>query len=209
MSFEKLLGELEELQSMHKSEPANEDKGGGDEDDKKIAEAAELNDQENHDEPADDKNENEDKDKDDEPMGKSFNFKLDSGEEIEAVDGTEFIKSLMSKIDGQEVSVKKFMGTALDLIKSQGEQISALKTEITKLGSEGRGRKTVVSIAEKPAAGTMAKSEPEGLSAEEFMAKALTAQAAGRLTALDVSIAEASFLKGLPVRADIVNKVLV
>ena len=115
----------------------------------------------------------------------------------------------MSKIDDQEVSVKKIIGTTLDLIKSQGEQISALKTEITKLGSEGRGRKTVVSIAEKPTTGTMEKSEPAGLSGEEFMTKALAAQVAGRLTALDVSIAEASLLKGLPIRADIVNKVLV
>ena len=206
MSFEKLLGELEELQSMHKSEPANEDKNG-DEDDKKIAEAAESNDEENYDEPADEKSE--DKNEDDDSMGKSFSFQLDSGETVDAIDGTELIKSLMSKIDDQEVSVKKIIGTTLDLIKSQGEQISALKTEITKLGSEGRGRKTVVSIAEKPTTGTMEKSEPAGLSGEEFMTKALAAQVAGRLTALDVSIAEASLLKGLPVRADIVNKVLV
>jgi len=206
MSFEKLLGELEEFQSMQKSEPANEDKGG-DEDDKKIADAAEEND-ENHDDDAATDNQGDDENIDDESMGKSYSFQLDSGETIDAVDGTELVKSLMTKIDSQEVSMTKAITATLDLIKSQGEQISALKTEVTRLGSEGRGRKTVVSVAEKPAAGTMQKSEPVGLSGEEFMAKALVAQAAGRITALEVSIAEGSLLKGLPVRGDIINKVI-
>ena len=205
MSFEKLLGELEEFQSMQKSEPANDNEKVGDDDDKKIAEAAEEND-ENHAE-ADDENGSEEA-TDDESMGKSYSFQLDSGETIDAVDGTELVKSLMTKIDGQEASMTKAMAVTLDLIKSQGEQISALKTEVTRLGSEGRGRKTVVSVAEKPAAGTMQKSEPVGLSGEEFMTKALAAQAAGRITALEVSIAEGSLLKGLPVRGDIINKVI-
>ncbi len=205
MSFEKLLGELEEFQSMQKSEPADDNEKVGDDDDKKIAEAAEEND-ENHAE-ADDENGSEEA-TDDESMGKSYSFQLDSGETIDAVDGTELVKSLMTKIDGQEASMTKAMAVTLDLIKSQGEQISALKTEVTRLGSEGRGRKTVVSVAEKPAAGTMQKSEPVGLSGEEFMTKALAAQAAGRITALEVSIAEGSLLKGLPVRGDIINKVI-
>ena len=206
MSFEKLLGELEEFQSMHKSESANEDKGG-DEDDKKIADAAEEND-ENHDDDAATDNQGDDENIDDESMGKSYSFQLDSGETIDAVDGTELVKSLMTKIDAQEASMNKVMDVAINLIKSQNVEISTLKTEITKLGSEGRGRKTVVSVAEKPAAGAMQKSEPVGLSGEEFMTKALAAQAAGRITALEVSIAEGSLLKGLPVRGDIINKVI-
>ena len=79
------------------------------------------------------------------------------------------------------------------------------------LAGEGRGRKTVVSVSEKPVAGaTMAKSQgaADGLSANEFMAKALAAQASGRLTGLDVARAESALNKGLPVPQDVVNRVI-
>lgn len=209
MSFEKLLGELEELQALQKSEAADNDLGG-DEDDKKIAEAAESsNADDNEKEPDGDENgEVEGDDDGDEPMGKSFAFTLDSGEVVEAIDGTELVKSLMGRIDSQEENMHKAMNIALDLIKSQGTQITLLKSELAKIGNAGRGRKTVVSVAEKPAPETMQKSEPAGVSGEEFMAKCLSAQSAGKLTALQVSIAETSLQKGLAVPADIINKVL-
>ena len=148
-------------------------------------------------------------------MGKSFRFQLDDGQEVEAIDGTELVKSLMDRFDSfqgdaakQGELMQKSMGVALDLIKSQGEAIALLKSEVSRLGSEGRGRKTVVSVSEKPDAGTMTKSEPAGVSGEEFMAKALAAQSAGRISGHQVAVAEASLLKGLAVPADIVSKVL-
>ena len=225
MSFEKLLGELEALQTLKKSAPADKKmdekaaKEADEADDKKILEAAagaggeaaeeaadEGDEPETGDEdiPADDDDEGEG-----EMMGKSFNFRLESGEEIEAIDGTELVKSLIARFDSTESAMTKALGGAIDLIKSQGEEISALKTEVKRLGSEGRGRKTVVSVAEKPAVGAMAKAEPAGVSSEEFMAKCLTAQSAGRITALDVAKAEGYLLKGLAVPADIVQRVLV
>jgi hypothetical protein len=207
MSFEKLLGELEELQALQKSEAADNDLGG-DEDDKKIAEAADTSNANEKEPDGDEDGEGKGDDDGDEPMGKSFAFTLDSGEVVEAIDGTELVKSLMGRIDNQEQSMQKAMGIALDLIKSQGAQITLLKSELTTLGNAGRGRKTVVSVAEKPAPEAMHKSEPSGVSGEEFMAKALTAQASGRITGLQVSIAETALQKGLAVPADIVNKVL-
>jgi hypothetical protein len=207
MSFEKLLGELEELQALQKSEAADNDLGG-DEDDKKIAEAADTSNANEKEPDGDEDGEGKGDDDGDEPMGKSFAFTLDSGEVVEAIDGTELVKSLMGRIDNQEQSMQKAIGIALDLIKSQGAQITLLKSELTTLGNAGRGRKTVVSVAEKPAPEAMQKSEPSGVSGEEFMAKALTAQASGRITGLQVSIAETALQKGLAVPADIVNKVL-
>ena len=55
----------------------------------------------------------------------------------------------------------------------------------------------------------MAKAEPNGVSGEEFLSECLAAQSAGRITALDVSKAEGYLLKGLPVPADIIKRVLV
>lgn len=226
MSFEKLLSDLDELQKLQKSAPADEkpeaEDAADDADDAGIAaaaadaggeaaeKAAEEGEGGEHAEPdADNAGGPSDGDEDNEPMGKSFRFTLDDGQEVEAVDGTELVKSLMTRFDTTEESMTKALGSAIDLIKSQGEAIATLQTEVKRLASEGRGRKTVVSVAEKPAAATMAKSEPAGVSGEEFMAKALDAQKAGRLTALQVSVAEASLIKGLAVPADIVKRVLV
>lgn len=223
MSFEKLLSDLDELQKLQKSAPADdqldaEAEGVSDAaDDADIAAAAaDGAEAGEHTEPdADDFGGEPDGDVDDEPLGKSFRFTLEDGQEVEAVDGTELVKSLMARFDAfgstvaqKEEAMTKALGAAVDLIKSQGEAIATLQTEVKRLASEGRGRKAVVSVAEKPAAGTMMKSEPAGISGEEFMAKALSAQKVGRITALEVSKAEGYLLKGLAVPADIVNRVL-
>ena len=147
----------------------------------------------------------------DETMGKSFALKLDDGTELEAIDGTELVKSLMARVESNEGVVMKALGTAVELIGKQGDMIKSLQDEVKKLAGEGRGRKTVVSVSEKPVAGaTMAKSQgaADGLSANEFMAKALAAQASGRLTGLDVARAESALNKGLPVPQDVVNRVI-
>ena len=148
---------------------------------------------------------------DDETMGKSFALKLEDGTELEAIDGTELVKSLMDREESNEGTVMKAHGAAVDLLGKQGDMIKSLQDEVKKLAGEGRGRKTVVSVSEKPVAGaTMAKSQgaADGLSANEFMAKALAAQASGRLTGLDVARAESALNKGLPVPQDVVNRVI-
>ena len=99
----------------------------------------------------------------------------------------------------------------IGLVVFMGLKNKSLQDEVKKLAGEGRGRKTVVSVSEKPVAGaTVAKSQgaADGLSANEFMAKALAAQASGRLTGLDVARAESALNKGLPVPQDVVNRVI-
>ena len=215
--YEKLL---EELETMAKAMPGDE----GADDDKIQAAAAAANpdadgDGEN-DVTGDDLNpegseglgdEDEGDGDDEETMGKSFALKLEDGTELEAIDGTELVKSLMARVESNEGTVMKALGTAVDLLGKQGNMIKSLQDEVKKLAGEGRGRKTVVSVSEKPVAGaTMAKSQgaADGLSANEFMAKALAAQASGRLTGLDVARAESALNKGLPVPQDVVNRVI-
>lgn len=219
MSFEKLLEELDSLQTLAKSAPAD------DADDAGIAEAAadaeegdaDVEGDEGHAEPDGDEGMGGEGDGDgDEPMAKSFSFKLENGEEIDAIDGTELVKSLIERFDSQEEAMAKAMGGVVELLKSttdtireQGALIKSLQGDVKRLGGEGRGRKTVVSVAEKPAVGeTLAKSEPEGMNPNEFMAKALSAQQSGKITGLEVSIAETSLNKGMPVPQNIVRRVL-
>lgn len=221
MSFEKLLGDLQELQDLQKAQaPAAV---AEDDDEKVAAAAADSGVDTQAEQPGGDATEPDgdegagagDGDGDEEPMGKSFEFVGEDGQKHEAVDGTELVKSLMAKIDTQESSMTKALGVAVDLIKSQGdllksqgEQIADLTGRIERLSNEGRGRKATVSVAEKPAAGELQKSEPAGVSGQEFMTKALAAQADGKLTGRDVAIAETSLQKGLAVPADIVKRVL-
>ena len=217
--YEKLL---EELETMAKAMPGDE----GADDDKIQAAAAAANPDADGDGENDvtgddlspegskglgDEGEGDGDGDDEETMGKSFALKLEDGTELEAIDGTELVKSLMARVESNEGTVMKALGTAVDLLGKQGDMIKSLQDEVKKLAGEGRGRKTVVSVSEKPVAGaTMAKSQgaADGLSANEFMAKALAAQASGRLTGLDVARAESALNKGLPVPQDVVNRVI-
>lgn len=214
MSFEKLLEELDAIQTLAKSDPVDADDG----DDAGIAEAAAEGEDgdEGYAEPDGDEGIEGEGDGDgDEGMAKSFSLKLEDGTEVDAIDGTELVKSLIDRFDAQEDTLSKALGGIVDLIKSNTETmrsqaalIKSLQGDVKRLGGEGRGRKTVVSVAEKPVAETLAKSEPEGMNANEFMAKALSAQQAGKITGLDVSVAETSLNKGLPVPTSIVRRVL-
>lgn len=209
MSFEKLL---EELDTMAKSLSADEGQ-----DDERIQAAADGDadadgDGENdvtgeHTEPDGDENGGAGDGDGDEQMGKSFAFTLEDGTVIEAQDGTELVKSLMVRVDNTEAVMSKALGQAIDLIGKQGDMLKSLQAEVKRLAGEGRGRKAVVSVAEKAPVGTMAKSEQTGMSGQEFMAKALAAQSAGRLTGLDIARAESALNRGIPVPQDIVARV--
>lgn len=226
MSYEKLLSDLEALHTAQDQEAlAKSLANAGAADDGKIAAAADDagvtgNDDEAVDgevvEGDDDEQENND------PINKSLGLFDADGLPVDALDGTEMIKSLMARIDTQETAAGKVMGLAVDLIKSQataltqqseqiaeqGSLIKSLQEQVAALSDTGRGRKSVVTVAEKPVIGQMTKSEPAGLSGLEFMAKAQEAHEAGRISGRQVAIAETSLQKGLAVPADIVQRVL-
>lgn len=219
MSFEKLLEELDTLQTLQKSEAADMDTDGAG-DDAGIAEAAaEGEGDEGHPEPDGDEGlggeGDGDGDEGGEGIAKSFSFTLENGEQVDAIDGTELVKSLIDRFDAQESTLAKAMGGVVELLKSnaetiraQGDLIKSLQGEVKRIGGEGRGRKAVVSVAEKPVSDTLAKSEPDGMKPGEFMAKALSAQKANRISGLDVSIAETSLNRGMPIPPHIVSRVL-
>lgn len=192
--FDELLGELE---TLAKAQPAE------DGDDKIVAAAAEGGGQVEGEEKGDG-GEGAD------PMAKSFEVTLADGTKVQAQDGTALVKALQDRLEATETTMAKALETAIGLIKSQGEQLVALKGKVASLSSEGKGRKAVLTVTSKPSAAgeTMAKSQQtEGVTPEEFMAKALDAQKLGRLTGLEVSVAEAHLNRGQQVPAEIVRKV--
>lgn len=219
MSFEQLLSELE---TMSKALP--DDAAG--EDDKKIQTAAaegtggDIGNEGDLDADVDDGHEEDGLDietegddfeeaanSDSDGMTKSFRFTLENGEVVEAEDGTKLVKSLMERINNNEASITKALETTVDLIKSQGNIIKSLEEKVTKLSGQGRGRKAVVSIVEKQSPVLSKSQQEDGMTPNEFMVKALAAQAAGRITGNDVARAEAYLNKGMQVPNDIVAKV--
>lgn len=214
MSFNQMASELELLaKSRQPAEDSNPDADADDDkkDDKKIAEAAagggeaadELDGAAGSDDEGDKKGE--------EPMGKSFSAVID-GEEVQVLDATELIKSLSVQVERisaertvENEALTKALTVTHSLLKSQGEEIVFLKSRLEELGSTGRGRKTVVTIAEKTAS-TLAKSQPAGIPAGELMAKCLAAQKSGRLSAFDVGRANIAIESGLAVPPDVVAR---
>ena len=208
--FEKLMGELSQLgtdqELMTKALPADDGK-----DEEKIQAAAAESGLDG-DGDADDMGGEPDGDEDDEgkpAMAKSFKFTLEDGTEVEAQDGSELVKSLQSRIEQNEGQMMKALETAVGLIKGQGDLIKSMQDQMKKLGGEGRGRKAVVSVVEKPSPGenVLAKSEPAGMSHDQFFAKAMVAQREGRISGTEIAMAEACLNRGEAIPQNIVQRV--
>lgn len=203
MSAEKSAGAfdalLEEINgTLTKALPADGEDTS--KDDEKIADAAGEGD------------EKEDGDGDaDDAMAKSFEIELADGTKISAVDGVELVKSLIGRIETNEGKLLGALGEASKVIAAQGDMLKSLRADVAALKDQGKPRKAVLTVSEKPVpkAEELKKSdEPQGLDGEAFMAKALAAQAAGRLAGVDVATAEACINANKQPPAHIVRVVL-
>ncbi|HDR9163619.1 TPA: hypothetical protein QDB28_004023 [Burkholderia vietnamiensis] len=154
----------------------------------------------------------------DELLGKSFTLQLEDGTELEAHDGTELVKSLVEQVgalqghvDGlntERDEMTKALSTACEVIEKQDSLLKSLSVKVDALSKQGRGRASVVTVTEKPATTQLTKSEPAGVTGEEFMAKAMQAFDSGKIVGRDVAIAEHAIAAGKEVPADIRSKVL-
>jgi hypothetical protein len=219
MSFDKLLAELDglatEAETMRKALPADDGK-----DDEAIqAAAGEGGAGDDEGQPAGEgEGESDENDAGEDtapPFGKSMALTDADGNPVEAIDGTELVKSLMGEVaalkagmGAQEGVVLKSLESTLTLVKSQGELIKSLSDQVKKLGSAGRGRQAVLSVAEKPqGSGQLAKSAPAGMTGREVLAKALDAQRAGKITGLEVSRLENAINAGIAPQAEILSRI--
>jgi hypothetical protein len=229
MSFQKLLEDLEALsgsanvegddvaKSMAADGDGDEGGEGGDADDTKIEAAAADGEDAGEATDAADGAEGAEADEggdDGEQFGKSLTVIGENGEQEEAIDATDLIKSLVERVESTESNMGKAVGLLTDLVKAQATTIGALQGQVTKLASAGRGRRAVVSVAEKPeltkslGADGDGAGKPEGITANEFMAKAMEACTAGKITGLEVARAESYLNRGADVPANIKAKVL-
>lgn len=157
-------------------------------------------------------------------FGKSFQVTLPDGTTADAYDGTAAIEALTARVDkltaqldgvaaGDEMAkslgadMAKALGSVTgtmkglqEIVTKQGELIKSLSGDITALRGSGTGRKAVLDVHEQRA---ITPTKPEGATQGEVMAKAMTAQEAGKITALDVARIESRFGRGEPIPADL------
>jgi hypothetical protein len=144
------------------------------------------------------------------PVAKSLVATGADGEELEVVDATEILKSLEAKQTEHGDVLAKALGTMTSIAQKQGELIKSLQAEVKALAAQGRGRKTLVTVSERPDTGAMAKSQAAAqptVTPQQIMAKCLTAQKAGTMTSLDVARAEVAINNGVAVPADILSRI--
>lgn len=209
MSFQQLLEDLELLSKAH----TVDDEGA--EDDAAIAAAAEEGAGEGATEEADGEDPGAGEGED--LLGKSFTVVLENGEEAEGVDADALIKSLQDvglqvvqlKSDRNEdnASLTKALGSMTELLKAQGDALTALTDRVDALANSGSGRRS--QVAADP---TMVKSQQEeskplsGLSGRELLTKCDEGFKTGRITGLELSTAEAYVNRNQAIPQYIVNK---
>lgn len=158
-------------------------------------------------------------DADGKPIMKSMSVVID-GKTVDALDGTELIKSLMGdvekigkKIDESESVIAKALETTIAIITSQaktiekqGVMLKALQEGVTEIGGEGRGRRTLLAIAEKPS--VLAKSETQGMTGAEFMVKANSAFDKKMISGKDLTVIDVALRQQQEIDPALIQKVL-
>ena len=148
-------------------------------------------------------------------LGKSMTVKDADGNDVEALDATEILKSLsddMAMVKGVVAEggvLAKALEQTVGLVKSQGALIKSLQEQVTKLSGQGRGRKTVLTVTEKVAP-TLAKSQQDedGMTAVEFMAKSQAAFDAKRISGKELTVIDVSLRSNVAIDAGLIQKVL-
>lgn len=185
--FQALLDELDTLRKASKQD---------DEDIRSAADGDADDDGMPDDKDIEEDYEDEDEDEESKPViKKAFRVTTADGEEIDAIDGTELIKSLSDEIASERQQTVKAITGAVDLIKSLKTEIGALRDQVQKIAKAPAGRKSVLNVHEKQ--DVMEKAMPEQRQAsQQILAKALKAQRDGRLHGGQVAEIESYLNRG-------------
>ena len=199
--FDELLAQLNAVQEEQSTLAKAMPEADG-EDDKAIQTAAEDG--------AEDNGNPEDEDNGEEPMTKSI---MIDGEAHDVVDAEVLIKSIHDqgeRLGQAEEVLAKGLTAALGMIKGQGELIKSMQGQIAKLSKQGTGRKTVLSVHEKPVVSgePLAKSQQEGLTPAELMAKANAAYDAKKISGQELTAIDVALRQGIAPETGLLAKCL-
>jgi hypothetical protein len=144
-------------------------------------------------------------------LGKSFSFSLADGTQIDAVDGTDLVKSFGARLATTEEGLAKAITDITDVIGAQTALIKSLQEQVAKLAGSGAGRRSVLSVRETVTPGNteqpLAKSHGHYATGNEAIAAADAAYKAGRIDSLELAKCENFVGRGLQFPADLAAKV--
>lgn len=176
-------------------------------DDKGVAAAAKAG-------GADGEDENEDDvENDGEDMGKSFAAVGADGKPVQLVDASDLLKSLTSRLDGTDEILAKALTGISATLTSQNAIIKSLQETVQAQSLQGRGRKTLLAVLDKPeVGGLMAKSmQDEGsagqITAADLLAKSHAAFDAKAITGIELTTIDVCLRTQQPIDAGVLNKV--
>ena len=128
----------------------------------------------------------------------------------EFVDATELVKSLMERQDSTDGVLAKAMGQMATVLGKQNDLIKSLQAEVKALASQGRGRKAVLSFADKPPIGDLAKSngaDDNQITPADLLAKSQSAFAAGKLSGVEANTIDVCLRNGWAIEPTILRKI--
>jgi len=140
-------------------------------------------------------------------LGKSFAATLADGSTVEAVDATELLKSLITRVELGEVKSVEINTGLLAVVKSQGEMLKSFGARLETLANSGRKRASVVTVVEKPAAAAAVEAAPDGISLDEFWGKAMAANAKGVINATDIAKIESHINNNMQPPAELLARI--
>lgn len=156
-------------------------------------------------------------DNDEDMLGKAMEVTLDNGEKVQALDGTELVKSLIQQTKAQEqelIEAATALTQTVNMVKSfqqviakQDALIKSLQESVETIGKQGRGRRTVISIHDKPDGEGADLNKAMGMTVDQFLTKSLDAMKEGKITGTDVSRIESYLNRGMQVPEALIKKV--
>jgi hypothetical protein len=130
------------------------------------------------------------------PVMKALKVIDENGDESDALDAGEILKALQAGQVTLEANSAAGLKAVLGVVAAQGELIKSLHEQVSALGQSGRGRRSVLAIAEKPGAtedlskALTEEKKSTGMPREEFFSKALDAAKSGAISYHDVNHSE-------------------
>lgn len=148
----------------------------------------------------------------DETLGKSMSVTGEDGQAFEAFDATEFIKSMGARQATTDETLAKALQSFASVTAKQNEMIKSLSDQVRSLSAQGRGRKAVLSVVDKPeAGGQLAKSQEAanpGMTPDVFFAKANTAFDEGKISGKELNVISVCLRSNHPIEQQLVSKVI-
>lgn len=212
--FDELLKSLkqteDDAETLAKSAPGEGADGGDDDDDDDDDAVAAAAADSGVALPAGEGDDDEGEDDEGEEFGKSFGQDADGND---LVDATDLVKSILEHQEKTDDVLAKAMTSMVSAMSKQNDLIKSLQSQVATLAGQGRGRKAMLNVHEKPnPTDVMAKSQAGAaavITPSDLLAKADAAYQAGQITGAQANTVDVCLRNNWPIDPGILQKLAV